>query len=195
MKKKLTTLILIIGIAALFNSCENDLAACMTISNSSPYVGDVVTFSDCSNGGGFLDSSDPANWVWNFGDGSSGTGSSASHTYTTSGSYTVTLTAKDADGDVTGTTNQTIIVKNPTGNVTFWTSSYVVQSYPIAVTVNGNTNYVTWNYIGTPACNSAYCANFNLPEGTYSYSAYSNVPWSGSGNFTIIKGQCLQIDL
>jgi PKD repeat protein len=108
--------ILISVIVSIFASCEKDISACFTASSLSVNAGDVVTFKDCSKGGGFLDNSNPANWNWNFGDGYTSTGSSTSHIYLTAGTFIVTLTIKDADGDVTGTTTQTITVNNLNSN-------------------------------------------------------------------------------
>ncbi len=185
--KNLNIYIVIIAFAILLSSCEKDITACFTASTLSAYTGDAINFSDCSKGGGFLDSSDPANWSWDFGDGLSGTGSSVNHSYSTSGTYTVTLSVKDADGDVTGTTSQSITISVPTGNATFWYNSSGTSA---TVIVNGSTDYITSYYpTYNPTCGSTGCANFTLPEGTYYY--YASSTWSTwSGNITVTRNQC-----
>ena len=67
------------------------------------------------------------------------------------------------------------------GNVTFWFGSSNMA--PATVTIYGQSNDITQFYTGgTPACNSAGCANFYLPAGTYSYTAQSSqYTWGMSG--------------
>lgn len=72
---------------------------------------------------------------------------------------------------------------NPNGNLTF----YMTQPMnTVDVTVNGSTRTITQYYpTGVSGiCNSAGCANFVLPAGTYPFSAeesgFFGNTWSGT---------------
>lgn len=66
-------------------------------------VGRVVSFTD-------LSTSNPTNWVWDFGDGTTGTGPNPDHVYRATGVYDVTLTASNPSLTNTRTKNQYITV-------------------------------------------------------------------------------------
>ncbi|AGB02186.1 PKD domain-containing protein [Methanoregula formicica] len=66
-------------------------------------VGRVVSFTD-------LSTSNPTNWVWDFGDGTTGTGPNPDHVYRATGVYDVTLTASNPYLTNTRTKNQYITV-------------------------------------------------------------------------------------
>jgi PKD repeat protein len=66
-------------------------------------VGRIVTFTD-------LSTSNPIEWVWDFGDGTTGTGSKPDHAYRTTGVYDVTLTASNPSLTNSRTKNQYITV-------------------------------------------------------------------------------------
>ncbi|MDX2173292.1 MAG: hypothetical protein SFY56_09240 [Bacteroidota bacterium] len=77
-----------------------------------------------------------------------------------------------------------------TGDVSFYASLPVNEA---TVTVNGKTaNITTYFPVIVPYCNTSGCANFNLPTGTYNYSAKSSLKtWSGS--FSISRDDCKSI--
>ena len=66
-------------------------------------VGRIVTFTD-------LSTSNPTQWVWDFGDGTTGTGSKPDHVYRAVGVYDVTLTASNPSLTNSRTKNQYITV-------------------------------------------------------------------------------------
>ncbi|PKG32387.1 PKD domain-containing protein, partial [Methanoregula sp.] len=66
-------------------------------------VGRVVSFTD-------LSTSNPTNWVWDFGDGTTGTGPNPDKVYRATGVYDVTLTASNPYQTNTRTKNQYITV-------------------------------------------------------------------------------------
>jgi PKD repeat protein len=68
-------------------------------------VGRIVTFTD-------LSTSNPTQWVWDFGDGTTGTGATPDHTYRATGVYDVTLTASNPSLTNSRTKNQYITVLN-----------------------------------------------------------------------------------
>jgi PKD repeat protein len=191
--KRIKSFILIVAITSLFSSCEKSITGCFTMSNSSAYTGDVVTFTDCSTGGGFLDKSTPGQWSWDMGDGAILTGNPITHSYSSPGTYTITLTVKDGDGDETATSSQSIVINNPPGSITFWTD----QSYPtFGVTLSGlYGNYsanVSGYYNTAPDCGTVNCANFIVPEGSYDYSAVSgSTIWGGP--ITVVSNQCTTV--
>jgi hypothetical protein len=77
----------------------------------------------------------------------------------------------------------------PTYNLTFWTAVNCSPN-PITVTVDSQTAVMTKYFPNTtPGCGSNGCANFNLPAGTYNYSATNgDTTWNGSVSVT--KGGC-----
>lgn len=75
------------------------------------------------------------------------------------------------------------------GNAMFW--YYASGGTDCVVTIGGYTGYINgaYYYTSTPACGAAYCANFYLPVGTYSYHAESTFSvWDGW--ITVTKGGC-----
>lgn len=58
------------------------------------------------------------------------------------------------------------------GDVTFWFGSNMANA---TVSIAGQTGVISQYYpSGAPSCNAAGCANFSLPEGTYTYTATSS---------------------
>lgn len=95
MKKRTQTLLLILGIAALFGSCQLDKVAPATIADfeladSTLIVGQPVTFNNLSR---YVDNS---RFVWNFGNGDSTSRTDTgpvSYVYSSTGSFSVELIA------------------------------------------------------------------------------------------------------
>ncbi len=80
------------------------------------------------------------------------------------------------------------------GKVTFW----IAQDFAcgsITVNLNGQTRIINQYYSsGITSCDMSGCANFELPPGTYTYSAYcSNQTWNG--NVTVTQNGCLLFQL
>lgn len=83
-----------------------------TVSDSTPYPGDTVTFdaSDSYDVTGSI-----ASYAWDFGDGSTGEGVTATHIYLKGGTYTATLTTTDNEG-ASSHTSLTMTVKTGSSN-------------------------------------------------------------------------------
>ncbi len=89
-------------------SCDPVTGAAFTWTPTSPYVGDVVTFTGSASG------TDPIGYTWAFGDGTTGSGQSVTHAYTSAGTYTVTMTASNACGSQA--VSHPITVQSPAAN-------------------------------------------------------------------------------
>ena len=94
-------------------------------------------------------------------------------------------------GNVTFTGNQCTPVLLPSGGVTFYTSdsTYVnnaLKDILVSFNICGCQIGITQNYPSAPNYGASGCANFILPLGTYSYTAYANndgtyyKTWTGS---------------
>ncbi len=137
-------------VTATFNlqNTGSPLAA-FSLSNTSPYTGQSVQFTDLSTG-------TPTSWNWNFGDGTTSTLQNPTHAYSTAGSYTVTLTAVNASGS----------------NLT--TKSVTVASYGTAFTLvsdvanNNGTLPIDYTIDGSGA--SPALSWVNPPAGTVQYA-------------------------
>ena len=83
-----------------------------TVSNSTPYPGDTVTFdaSDSYDVTGTI-----ALYAWAFGDGATGDGVTVTHAYSQGGTYTARLTVTDNEG-ASSDTSLTVTVKTGTSN-------------------------------------------------------------------------------
>ncbi|MGE0635669.1 MAG: hypothetical protein AB7G44_08255 [Bacteroidia bacterium] len=76
------------------------------------------------------------------------------------------------------------------GDVMFWYNSVGTDA---TVLINGQTGFITQYYSGVdPNCNANGCANFNLPTGTYNYSASSTFS-SWSGSVTVTNNGCTKV--
>ena len=76
-----------------------------------------------------------------------------------------------------------------TANLTFWTAINCSPN-PITVKVDSQTAMITEYFPNAaPTCGNQSCANFNLPAGTYTYTATNgDTTWNGSVSVT--KGGC-----
>jgi Flp pilus assembly protein TadG len=94
--------------AALITAPPGPVAG-FTVSDSSPDVGELVSFDGSSSTG------DPSEYVWDFGDGAQdqSTDPAMSHTYTVAGTYTVILTVINLTG--VDTEQHTVTVGTPPG--------------------------------------------------------------------------------
>ncbi len=185
---------LIVVVVIVFSACEKDISACFTASKTTALQGDNISFNDCSKGGGFLDSSDPNNWTWDFGDGSTGTGAAINHAFIDTGMYIVTLTVKDEDGDKTGTTSQSIKVIDSVCYAIFWSknSPVGINVYISAIGLNG---WIEQDFSTAPTCGTNKCFNpVFFKEGSYHYDAMSTVK-NWSGDIVVKHGQCTAVQL
>lgn len=80
-----------------------------------------------------------------------------------------------------------------TGNATFWVQTDLGCGN-ITVVLNGTSGVISNYYSSNPSCNASGSANFELPAGTYSYSAScTNLTWNGT--ITITNGGCSTMQL
>ncbi len=120
-----------------------------TISNTNPYPGETVTFTDTSTAG---TSGSISSRSWNFGDGGTSTARNPTHAYTTPGAKTVTLTVRDTDGQ-TSTATHTLTVTDyvsPIANFMFDPASPIINQ-AIAFTDtstagSGTINQYAWTF-------------------------------------------------
>jgi hypothetical protein len=117
-------------------------------------------------------------------------------------SYTASCSNKNWSGNVTVTSGNCAKIQltgtgggggTTTGQGMFWTATDLGCG-SINVVCGGITRSITGYYGSVPACGASSAATFDLPAGTYSYSAScSNKTWNG--NITISSGACSKIQL
>ena len=82
-----------------------------------------------------------------------------------------------------------------TGEVMFWTRSDLGCGN-ITVTISGQSKTMTSYFTsGAPSCGTSGAATFELPEGTYSYSASCNNYHWGPSNVTVTENGCFRMEL
>lgn len=113
------------------------------------------------------------------------------------GTYTYVATATDTTwrGTVTvprsGCLMQQLVCGM--GNVTFWVDSAANFTQ---VTVNGSNAHISAAFpTSTPTCGTSGCANFNLPTGTYSYTAITDASIGYTGSVTVKNDSCVLVKL
>lgn len=95
------------GIAVSFTEGDVAPTADFTVSNTTPVLGDTITFTDLSTG-------EPTSWAWDFGDGGTSTSQNPTHVYAGLGTYEITLTATNAFGSDSETKTAYITVFSDT---------------------------------------------------------------------------------
>ena len=75
----------ILGMGILIQSCAKTPTACFTANSKTVLVGDVVTFTNCSE--------NAKSHSWDFGDASTSTDENPTHSFANAGTYIVTLQA------------------------------------------------------------------------------------------------------
>jgi hypothetical protein len=79
------------------------------------------------------------------------------------------------------------------GDATFWLATDLGVGN-ITVICNGMTQIITGYYPSTPSCGASSSANFNMPPGTYNYTASAgNTTWNGT--ISITAGGCSKLQL
>ncbi|WP_371803560.1 right-handed parallel beta-helix repeat-containing protein [Candidatus Lokiarchaeum ossiferum] len=94
------------------NINNNDIVECLnisfSISNTSPYIGENVSFQDNSTGG-----YSPLSYLWDFGDGIVTTLKNPEHNYSSMGIYNVSLTVSEIDGSSAKSTAIITVTHSP----------------------------------------------------------------------------------
>lgn len=97
-------------------------------------------------------------------------------------------------GNTNGGNNNGNGSNETTGNATFWLQNDL-ECGNITVELNGVSTTITSYYpTGNPGCNASGSANFELPGGTYNYSA-NCAGYTWNGTITITNGQCSTMKL
>jgi len=164
-------LLLILATLSIFSCKKSDPTpppvSCFTLSSSTIMEGESVHIVDCSTGSGTY--TIIGNEISN--------NSMHEFTYPDAGSYLIQLSINNAAGSSTAT--QTLTVVPATGSAVFWFGTGT--HYNTTVIINGIQRSITSSFLSAPYCGQAGSANFDLPIGTYNFSAtdgYST--WSGS---------------
>ena len=181
--KKHLSLLSIVAILILF-SCHKEQAtkqlsgpvtACFTCQKDTFYVGDTVSFGNCSlNADTFL---------YSFGDGSSSSLHSPAHIFVHSGSYVVSL--RVAKQNQSNSTTKTIIIKQGISSDLPWRYFRPSSNYDSMVfTGNGNGHFIINGY-------QLLDGNINVPASftqgdsfTYDFNSGKSVIISGGGYFS-----------
>ena len=176
----------------IFASCTKTPVASFSVSTTSAYVDEPISFSN--------QSIDAVSYEWNFGDGSTSSEMNPTHTYTTGGTYTVTLTAYSKNMKKMATYSENITIKNKLilKNTTFTTIYAEIDGQDITidpdetVTVYDVSNYCSLNAYTYEVDNygnilgeiMVWDETLNLETG-YSYNLYI-----GSDYFYLIINNC-----
>lgn len=147
------------------------LAGTISPSNSSPGIGETVTFTAAGAGG-----MPPYTYSWNFGDGTTATGSSPTHSYNSAGTYTVTLTVTDAAGRTTTSTQSVVVGAGGGGLPLYLIIGAGVAAAAVAIGallfIRSRRRPVTVT-IGRPTTSSPPKRNSSYPNGVLSFSQSS----------------------
>jgi Tol biopolymer transport system component len=149
--KKIKILLSVLS-SLVFVQCEKPSTACFSMSTSSAYVNQPVTFTSCSTCKNCSGHNTVSDLQWDFGDGVKASGGSVTHSYSSPGQYHVTLTSNDKDGDAKGTVTQTITITKlsdltRTGKFIAFTSNQDGDYDVYLAQVDANGNFATSNLI------------------------------------------------
>lgn len=95
----------------------------------------------------------------------------------------ITVTASDEC-----LTQELVVTPSAYGDGTFWTQTDLGCGN-ITVIINGVSRIISSYYASRPSCGSYGCANFNLPVGTYPFTASCN-SYNWEGEIEITDGGC-----
>ncbi|UCC62166.1 MAG: Ig-like domain-containing protein [Anaerolineae bacterium] len=147
--------------------------AAFTVSNDYPVVGEVVTFTNRSEG------DEPLTYAWDFGDGETSGESDPAHTYDAPGVYTVSLTATNLWGVDTATA-QVHVGYPPVAS--FYLSPTVVSAGEVVRFTNESTGTEPLSYSwdfgdGSPASGERDPAHVYSLSGNYTVVLTVANPW------------------
>jgi len=113
------------------------------------------------------------------------------------GTYTYVATGSDSTwrGSVTVTKSGCVFqqLQCTPGSVTFWVDSAADN---IKVTLNGSSARINVAFpTTTPTCGTSGCATFNMPAGTYSYTAITDANVGYTGSVTVKNDSCMLVKL
>lgn len=115
-----------------------------TVSDSTPYPGDVVTFDASAS---YDATGTISAYAWDFGDGTTGDGVTATHSYAKGGTYTATLTLTDNEG---ASSDTSLMLTVKTGSSNCGGGDCGDDAVPLAV-INGLRNGCSlYHTVGVP---------------------------------------------
>ncbi len=157
------------GVAGTNPAACGQVAVSCSVSPTSAYTGQTVTWSSTLTGG-----SGPFTYSWSGTDGLSGSGSSASIAYTTSGTKTATVQVTDTG---TGNTASATCSNSSTGqqNVVISSCTSTLSANPNPVEQGQNTT-LTWSTTGGAVCATTCSGSGFSTGGATSGSALATVP-------------------
>ncbi len=180
-------------------SCQKDPIACFNVSDTNPYVGDSVKFTNCSTG---ADS-----YQWDFDDGTTSGQESETHAYNSPGTYIVSLLAI-ADADTRHFVTETIIVEEApdtinVGKVIFWRQGNApFDSDTVMITINcpepgyEGSGLMSQTFEYGPECNTEGALTYTYPidlligwQVTNTFNGYTE----DRPAFTVEKDGCLKL--
>lgn len=163
--------------------------ACFTYSNDTAYVGQSVSFTNCSELA--------TEFNWNFGDGTTSTDFEPTHTYNTGGTYTVSLTAlQPGVTNQTGNVQKNILVLSTTraDYIGSWnvsgescTQSGTFSGYQVGITNGTAANAIVISNLYEAGTNILANATINGYSVTIPSQTFGNGTISGSGTLSANK--------
>ena len=172
-----------------FSACkksDTDPVASFTVSNKTPTIDELVTFTNTSTNADHV--------RWTFPDGSTATSNTVSYSFFPNGIYTVRLDAYNKNETISTFYEEDLSVCIP-GKVVFYADSTNFKS-PINITFKGEFAGSLTTYInGIANCGQAGALTIDICPGTYAYEATdaSNKVWKNSVKIT--ANNCIAIKL
>lgn len=185
-KTAILSTILTVGIFLV--GCNKQPASDFELDKSEYTAGDVVK---CSN-----KSLDAKSYKWTFPDGQTSALKDVDYTLSSStpaGSYSIKLEAISKKGNKRSESSKSYTVKAAVGQVVFWQAPACGCNIT-NVTIGSTTRQITLDFSSVPTCGDNGTATFNLPIGTYSFSATDGTK-TWNGNITITKNNCSKLQL
>lgn len=161
-------------IATTYSGCQKsntDPIASFTVSNRTPTIDELVTFTNTSTNAHHV--------KWTFPDGSTATSNTVSYSFFPNGIYTVRLDAYNKNETVSTFFEENISVCIP-GKVVFFADSSNFKP-PINITFNGEfAGSLTTPINGIANCGQAGALTIEICPGTYAYEAKdaNNKTWT-----------------
>ncbi len=166
-------LLLLPATLLILSACKKDAPeplpqSCFSLSATTIMAGESVAATNCSSGATLF--------LWTGNDAS--TDKDHTFTYSSEGAYQISLSATNTAG--TSTSSQYVQVLAPTGKAIFWFDNSKTR-YNTVVTILSESRQISTAYTTTPDCDASGTATFNLPVGTYNFTATDGSKnWSGS---------------
>ena len=179
----------LIGFGFTFSACkksDTDPLANFTVSNSTPVIDELVTFTNTSLNAHHV--------RWTFPDGTTATSNTVSYSFYPNGIYTVRLEAFNKNETISDIVEQDLSVCIG-GKVVFYADSNTFKS-PIDITFNNEFAGTLTTYTnGIANCGQPGALTIEICPGTYTYTAKdaNNKTWTNSVKIT--ANNCVSVKL